>query len=389
MSSNFGDLSKNLVPLTAYTQIEQPKNDGFWTSNPIFSFVNNVQNSIINHRNSLDLINPGTFENINKEVSRDVFLNQLQFKGLRADISKTFSMKPIFQISHGLSIGGQSAPYSFTSMFGSESTFIQGTLDNDLSLTGRLNHAWDKHITSKVTLQLAQSQPAMCQLEHDYQSNDFSLNLKALNPNLLDDSFQGVAVVSLLQSITPKLSLGIETVYSALQKGIPGDSAMSLVGRYNSGNWIASLQAQGQGALVASFWRKVASNVEAGLETNIQAGIKPSMNELMQPVYQTFIEANTTLGCKYEFRQSVYRGQIDSKGQVSILLEHRVLPTLGLLFSASIDQFKNTASVGCGLSIEVAGSEEILMMQNGMIDAEGNVIQQQQQQQQQQQLPQL
>ncbi|KAH3665828.1 hypothetical protein OGAPHI_004016 [Ogataea philodendri] len=371
---NMGDLGKSLAPIPNLGVAPEDKKDGFWSSNPIFTFVNNVTSSISQHRKSLDLINPGTMENINKEVARDVFLNQLQFTGLRADISKTFSMNPIFQISHGLSIGGQLPAYSFTAMVGNENTFFQGTVDNEFSLTGRINHSWDKHVVSKLTFQLAHGQQPMCQIEHDYQATDFSLNFKTLNPNFLDESYKGVMVGSILQSITPKLSLGLESVYSSLQQGVPGDAALSFVGRYNAGNWIASAQLQAQGALVASFWRKVANNVEAGVETTVQAGVQPTLNELMQPVYQTVVEANTTVGAKYEFRQSVYRGQVDSKGLVSFMLEHRVLPTVGLLFNASIDQAKNSANIGCGLSLEFAGSEEVMMMQNGMMDANGNPI---------------
>ncbi|KAG7879950.1 hypothetical protein KL905_001443 [Ogataea polymorpha] len=371
---SMGELSKSLAPVPNLGNAHEEQRDGFWSSNPMFTFVNNVARSIQQHRQSLDLINPGTMENINKEVAKDVFLNQMQFSGLRADISKTFAMNPIFQVSHGLSIGGQLPAYSFTAMVGNEKTFFQGTIDNEFSLTGRFNHSWDKHSTSKLTFQLAHGQQPMCQIEHDYQANDFSLNFKTLNPNFLDDSYKGVMVGSILQSITPKLSLGMESVYSSLQPGVPGDAALSFVGRYNAGDWIASAQLQAQGALVASFWRKVAKNVEAGIETTVQAGMQPTLNELMQPVYQTVVDANTTLGAKYEFRQSIYRGQVDSKGQVSFMLEHRVLPTVGLLFSATIDQIKNTANIGCGLSLEFAGSEEVMMMQNGMMDANGNPI---------------
>ena len=377
---NLGQLSKALSPIKSLvSQGELNKeNDadhgGFWSSNPIFQFVNNVATTISSHRQSLDLINPGTMENLNKEVEKDVFLTQYEFSGLRADLSKTFAMKPLFQVSHSFSTGGKSPAYAFAGMFASDDSFIQGTIDNELSLTGRLNYAWNKSNISKVTLQLAAGQPPMCQIEQDYQANDFSLNFKTLNPDFSGASFNGVMVGSILQSITPKFALGMETAYSAMQPGMPGDAGISLVGRYNNKNWIASAQLQAQGALTATFWRKVSDHVEAGIETTLQASYQPVMSSMMTPTMQAVLDADTTIGAKYEFRQSIYRGQLTSNGVASFMLEHRILPTLGLTFTASIDQLKNTSKMGLGLQIETAGSEDVMMMQNGLVDADGNPV---------------
>ncbi|GMG56328.1 unnamed protein product [Ambrosiozyma monospora] len=269
---DISQLSNATVPLPGLNPLKEEKASSFWSSNPLYSFVNNVSTTITSHRQSLDLINPGTMENINKEVSRDVFLNQLSFQGLRADISKTFCFKPdTFQVSHSFSVGGQAQPYSFNAVLGNDSTFFQGSIDSEYSLTGRLNHAWDKHIISKVTLQLAEQQ-SMCQLEHDYEASDFSLNFKALNPDVFGKSLHGVYVGSILQSLTPKLSVGIESVYSAMQPGgAVGDAGISLYGRYNNKNWIASAQFLNAGQFIGSFWKRLAPNVEAGVETTISA----------------------------------------------------------------------------------------------------------------------
>jgi mitochondrial import receptor subunit TOM40 len=70
-------------------------------------------------RESLGLSNPGTVENISREVSRDVFLNNSMFTGLRADVTKAFSVSPMFQTSHAFSIGSQGlAPYTFLATYG-------------------------------------------------------------------------------------------------------------------------------------------------------------------------------------------------------------------------------------------------------------------------------
>ncbi|SCW00359.1 LAFE_0C02454g1_1 [Lachancea fermentati] len=375
-----GDFSKiNTIPGVSPMTNEQ-KNGSFWSSNPIFSYLNDVYNNIHAHRQSLSLVNPGTIENLNKEVSRDVFLTQYFFTGLRADLNKAFALNPAFQTSHTLSMGSPNLPsYAFSALFANDNLFMQGNFDNEMSLSGRLNYGWDKNNISKVTLQISQGQPTMCQLEQDYQGSDFSLNLKALNPSVsTKGEFTGVAVGSILQSVTPQFALGLEAIYSRGQSTMPADAAVSYVTRYVSPkqDWIFSGQLQANGALITSFWRKVAPNVEAGLETTLQASMIPISDPVIgTPIgVQPTIEGSTTLGCKYEYRQSVFRGSLDSNGKVGCFLERKILPTLSVLFCGEIDHFKQESKLGCGLQFETAGSEELLMMQQGL-DANGNPLQ--------------
>ncbi|ODQ82998.1 hypothetical protein BABINDRAFT_179033 [Babjeviella inositovora NRRL Y-12698] len=371
----FGDLSKlGAMPIPGVIP-QQSQSDTFWSSNPVFGYVNRVYSDIATHRKNLNLENPGTVENLSKEVTRDVFVNQYFFTGLRADLNKVFNMNPAFQTSHTLSIGSQSLPpYAFTAFYANDQLFAQGNVDNDLSLSGRFNYGWDKNNISKVTLQLANGQPAMVQLEQDFQSDDFSINVKTLNPSLFN-GFSGVAVGSLLQSITPRLAVGLETIYQQ-QPGAPGEAAISYFGRYNAGNWIATAQFQGQGALNTTFWRKVSLNVEAGLESNLAISYKPIMDSVMgQPIgIEPVFEGSTTIGAKYEYRQSVFRGQVDTAGKVSCFLERKLLPTLSILFSGEIDQIKSTSRLGLGIQVESAGNEQLMLMQQGLVDANGNPV---------------
>lgn len=372
-----GDISKMNIPTLPGVTPELPKSNGLWSSNPVFSYLNDVYITISEHRKSLGLTNPGTIENLNKEVSRDVFLTQYFFTGLRADLNKAFLMSPAFQTSHTLSVGSNVLPpYAFSALYATDDYFVQGNIDNDMSFSGRLNYGWDKHNISKLTLQLAHGQPSMVQLEQDYQASDFSINFKSLNPSFLDGGFSGVAVASLLQSLSSKLAVGLEAMYSKQAGAVPPDSAVSYVARYNNGNWVASAQLQAQGALIASFWRKVTDKVEAGLETQIAASVKPVTDALMgTPIgFEPVVEGQTTIGAKYEYRQSVFRGQIDSTGKVSAFMEKRVLPTVSVLFSGEIDHAKTASRIGLGLQFEAAGNEQLMMMQQGLIDANGNPI---------------
>jgi mitochondrial import receptor subunit TOM40 len=92
----------------------------YFTSNALFQRVAVAYTNLQDRREALGLANPGTIDNIAKEVERDVFLNQSAFSGLRADITKAFSVAPLFQVSHSLSMGSPNGnPYSFAVLYGS------------------------------------------------------------------------------------------------------------------------------------------------------------------------------------------------------------------------------------------------------------------------------
>jgi mitochondrial import receptor subunit TOM40 len=86
---------------------------------PFAQFLN-VYEAFQERREALGLSNPGTVENIGREVQRDVFLNNSSFSGLRAELTKAFSAAPLFQVAHSLSMGSQvMPPYSYMVLYGS------------------------------------------------------------------------------------------------------------------------------------------------------------------------------------------------------------------------------------------------------------------------------
>lgn len=91
-----------------------------FTNNAVFRKLQSYYDSYSERREALGLSNPGTIDNISKEVQRDVFLNNLTFSGLRADLTKAFSVAPLFQVSHALSMGSQGLPpYAYAALYGS------------------------------------------------------------------------------------------------------------------------------------------------------------------------------------------------------------------------------------------------------------------------------
>jgi mitochondrial import receptor subunit TOM40 len=92
----------------------------FFRSNAVVQRIAQLYVGFHERREALGLSNPGSFDNIAEEVERDVFLNNYTFTGLRAEITKAFSVAPLFRISHALSMGSQAlAPYQFSALYGS------------------------------------------------------------------------------------------------------------------------------------------------------------------------------------------------------------------------------------------------------------------------------
>lgn len=90
----------------------------FVGQNPLARTLNDAFTSFQERRAKLGLSNPGTVENLAKEVQRDVLLNNYMFTGLRADLTKAFSLNPLFQVSHAFAIGERSNPYTFAALYG-------------------------------------------------------------------------------------------------------------------------------------------------------------------------------------------------------------------------------------------------------------------------------
>jgi mitochondrial import receptor subunit TOM40 len=308
-------------------------------------------------------------ENIAKEVQRDVFLNNLTFSGVRADLTKAFSVAPLFQISHALSMGSQGLPpYAYAALYGSPKVFLQASIDNDFQLSGRFNYRWNSALVTKTSVQLAPGPGAMFSLENDYSGADFTASLKAINPSILDGGLTGVIMGSYLQSVTSQLALGLEAVWNRAAVAHGPEMVVSYAARYTGTDWIASANLLAQGGVQSSYWRRLTEKVEAGVDVNLQfAGLGLAGGPMGGPLRK---EGIATIGAKYDFRTSSFRAQLDSQGRVGCLLEKRVAPSVQVTFAGEIDHSKNQAKLGLAVSIEAA-DQEIMEQQerSGAADA--------------------
>lgn len=92
--------------------------------NTIIRAVRDTWSSFSERREALGLSNPGTVENIAREVQKDVFLSNHMFTGLRADWTRPLSVSPLFQYTHSFAIGSPGLPpYGFSTIFGTPKVY--------------------------------------------------------------------------------------------------------------------------------------------------------------------------------------------------------------------------------------------------------------------------
>ena len=307
----------------------------------------------------MGLENPGTVDNIAREVQKDVLLSNFMFSGLRCDLQKVFSINPLFRLQHGFAMGSQALPpWQLMALYGtsnvrdlwvlregkigselivSQQIFLQAAYSSDKSLTAWGNLRWSPRFVTKTQTSIDPRQTqAMVQIENEYTGDDFSASVKSLSPSIMEGGLTGIFIGSYLQSVTPRLSLGLEGVWQRPALNNKPETALSYCARYRGIDWVASAQWLSQGSLGASYWRRLTDKVEAGVDCQLQftpgygAGMFGSSRK----------EGTTTVGVKYNFSNSVYRAQVDSAGKFGVVLERRVAPPVTLTFAAEIDQWK-------------------------------------------------
>ncbi|PGH13178.1 hypothetical protein AJ80_06424 [Polytolypa hystricis UAMH7299] len=333
----------------------------FLGDNAVMAALKDVYGSLSDRRAALGLSNPGTVENVAREVQKDVLLTNFMFTGLRADLTKVFGASPLFRVSHAFTIGsqGQVPPYAFSTMFGTPKVFMQGNISSDGNIAAVGNYRWNDALVTKTNAQImGGGSQGLLQIDNDYTGHDFTASIKAYNPSFLEGGLTGIFIGSYLQSLTPSLALGLEAMWQRSGLNARPETALSYCARYKGDDWVASAQLQAQGAINASYWRKLSDKVEAGVDMSIQ------MTPNGPPGMMTGMtrEGTTSVGAKYEFRASTFRAQIDSAGKLSCLLEKRVAMPISLTFAGEIDQVKQQAKIGLAVSFEMA-SEELMEQQ--------------------------
>ncbi|KIV90784.1 hypothetical protein PV10_05392 [Exophiala mesophila] len=327
----------------------------FLVDNALAIAITDTYSNLSEKRKLLGLENPGTVDGIAREVQKDVLLSNFMFSGLRCDLQKVFSIAPLFRLQHGFAMGSQALPpWQLMALYGTSNVFLQAAYASDKSLTAWGNLRWSpKFVTKTQTAIDPRQSQTMVQFDNEYTGDDFSASIKAISPSILDGGLTGIVIGSYLQSVTPRLALGLEGVWQRPALNARPETAVSYAARYKGTDWIASAQYLAQGSLNTSYWRRLTDKVEAGVDCQLQ--FAPGMGQGLFGGIRR--EGTTTVGVKYSFAASVYRAQIDSAGKCGVVLEKRVAPPVTLTFAAEIDQWKNTHKLGLAVSLEGAPEE--------------------------------
>lgn len=179
----------------------------------------------------------------------------------------------------------------------------------------------------------------MFQAESEYLGCDYTANMKAINFNPVN--MTGILSAGYLQSITPRLLLGVEGV---LQRPLPEveEAGMTLIAKYSPKgptNSVFTLNLQNLVGLQASYFHRVSESVE--LATDWQAVLAGPQRESV-----------ASISCKMEHRQASVRVQADTLGKVGLFLEERLFGRVALLISGEVDHMKGRNKFGVGLTIE-------------------------------------
>jgi mitochondrial import receptor subunit TOM40 len=178
----------------------------------------------------------------------------------------------------------------------------------------------------------------MFSVEQDYTGADFTASAKAMNPSILEGGITGIFVGDYLQSITPRLALGLNAVWQRAAMNQGPETMISYAARYKGDDWIGTAQLATLGTLRLSYWRRLAEKVEAGVAVELAAAPGMALGPgVMTPMRK---EGTATVGAKYDFRASTFRAQVDSQGKVSCLLDKRIAPAVQVTFSGEIDHVK-------------------------------------------------
>ncbi|KIV85169.1 hypothetical protein PV11_00899 [Exophiala sideris] len=326
------------------------------TDNALSLAISDTYANLQERRKLLGLDNPGTVDGIAREVQKDVLLSNFMFSGLRCDLQKVFSINPLFRLQHGFAMGSQALPpWQLMALYGNSSVFMQAAYSSDKSLTAWGNLRWTPQFVTKTQTSIDPRQAqTMIQIDNEYTGDDFSASVKAISPSILDGGLTGIFIGSYLQSLTPRLSVGLEGVWQRAALNSKPETAVSYCARYRGTDWIASAQYLAQGSLGASYWRKLAERVEAGADCQLQFAPGMGGAGMFGNIRR---EGSTTLGVKYTFGTAVYRAQVDSAGKFGVVLEKRVAAPVTVTFAAEIDQWKNTHKLGLAVSLEGAPEE--------------------------------
>lgn len=306
-------------------------------------------------QNRLD--NPGTYQELHKKC-KDIM--PVCFDGIRIlfnnNITQHFQTAHLLNISSGQlpSLGGTDvAGYKFSTCYvGSHLPFkdvippteMYPVLYGDIDMSGNMNaniihhpYSWLRY---RYVCQFNQAQKmASGQLTSDIIGKYFTASLTVLN---LNAKMQPEIIVGqYLYSLARNVAVGFEVCYNnsiPKMKMFANQTLLSAAFRIQQGTmqWTGAL---GTSGLQLCVHQQASENLQIAAETNINFVNKEAMAQLG---YQVELS-----------KQSIFRGMLDSNGNVSAVLEKRLQPMpITFSLSANLNYCKQNVRLGFGVIIK-------------------------------------
>lgn len=142
---------------------------------------------------------------------------------------------------------------------------------------------------------------------------------------------------SYMQSITPALALGGDTVYDMGE----GAGVFSLGGKYMGRDWTGVVMLAQYGQICLVQYIKHVSPGRMALVADL----------MLNPLT---LESQTVLGAEVNMKQSRFLTTVDHGGKLAAVLESRVVPNaVTLILSAEIDHAKAEYRTGYGFQLNL------------------------------------
>eukprot|EP00124_Ichthyophonus_hoferi_P003552 Ihof_evm5s313 gene=Ihof_evmTU5s313 len=290
--------------------------------NPLLGKKTTPEHELKKNWFDLDLPYPGAFEMLHQDA-KGILPSAYLIDGMKFATSKALSNQ--FQVSHTITMGDQSGMHFGATYVGGASAanpenaspVLVSDIDTEGNLMAQIHYNLTKALKAKFVYQTAGAAEVKT-VELGYRGKDFDANVKLINPDLLGNS--GSLVASYFQSITKNFALGGEMLYQ-FQGGMK-DAGISFAGRYRSEKGSFTMTASPMGNVMASYLHRV--NEKVSLATELEANVSTK-------------ESQVTVGYQFDLRTQVVRGQLDSKGVISAVVENKIAPMLSLVLSGSLD----------------------------------------------------
>lgn len=142
---------------------------------------------------------------------------------------------------------------------------------------------------------------------------------------------------SYLQSITPGLALGGDTLFDFAE----GGGVFSLGGKYTGPDWVGVAMLAQYGQICLLQYIKHVSPGRMALVADL----------VLNPLT---LDSQTVLGAEVNMKQSRFLTTVDNGGKIAALLEARVVPNaVTLLLSGEVDGVKDEYKFGYGFQLNL------------------------------------